>query len=135
MAEDVALELFPELDGVELIQKVDLFRGLGYEDTLLVSSIARVERFAAGAPLIEQASIGAALYIVRAGEVTISRVNSHGDEEPLTRLGPGSLVGEMALIESDLASANVRAATDVEALVIPREAFERLLDEHRNLAL
>jgi CRP-like cAMP-binding protein len=133
--DEVALELFPELDGVELIQKVDLFHALNYEETLAVASIARVERFAPGAMMIEQASIGSALFILRAGEVAVSRVNSRGDDEPLARLGPGSLVGEMALIESDLASANVRAVSEVEALVIPREAFEKLLEKDKGLAL
>jgi CRP-like cAMP-binding protein len=133
--EDVALELFLELDGVELIQKVDLFRSLGYEETLAVAGIARVERFPPGALLIEQAAMGNALYILRTGEVSITRVNSRGDEEPLARLGTGSLVGEMALIESDLASANVRAVSEVEALVIPRDAFEKLLESNKALAL
>jgi CRP-like cAMP-binding protein len=67
--------------------------------------------------------------------VAVTRRDSRGQEDKLARLGPGALVGEMSLIESDLASANVVADGDVEALVIPRKEFEQLLDENERLAL
>jgi CRP-like cAMP-binding protein len=45
------------------------------------------------------------------------------------------VVGEMSLVESDFASATVRATGEVEALVIPRRPLERLLEERPMLAL
>jgi CRP-like cAMP-binding protein len=134
-SDDISLELFPEMDGVDLIQKVDLFHTLGFEDTLALAGIARVEKFTVGAKLIEQDSLAQALYIIRDGNVAVTRRDSRGQEDKLARLGPGALVGEMSLIESDLASANVVADGDVEALVIPRKEFEQLLDENERLAL
>jgi CRP-like cAMP-binding protein len=133
--EDVALELFPQLDGVELIQKVDLFHALGYEETMALAAICRVERFPSGAALIEQNALTEALYIIRAGAVRVTRIDSRGQEDLLARLGAGDLVGEMSLVEADLASANVVADGEVEAVVVPRKELERLLADNERLAL
>ena len=45
-------------------------------------------------------------------------------------LGPGDLVGEMALLDGEPRSLSCRAATRIEAAGLSREALERLLREH-----
>ena len=48
---------------------------------------------------------------------------------------PGTAFGEMALLDEPARSATARASTHVEALVIPREAFFRLLRGNPPLAV
>jgi CRP/FNR family transcriptional regulator, cyclic AMP receptor protein len=54
----------------------------------------------------------------------------------LRELGPGEVVGELALLRRDGArSARVQAKTPVRCLAIDRESFRRLLAEEPGLAL
>ncbi|GAA4111576.1 hypothetical protein GCM10022215_07410 [Nocardioides fonticola] len=62
-------------------------------------------------------------YVLLAGEVSVRR---HGEE--IARLGPGEIIGEMALVEHRLRSASVVALTPLEVLHITAEAFETLLE-------
>lgn len=133
--DDGALDLFPELDGVELIQRTPIFAKLGFDETHRLAEITKVERFTRGHLVVEQDSLGEALYIIRAGEVTVKRRDSKGQRDTLVRLGPGELFGEMSLIDEQLVSADVEVTSDeLEALVIRREAFEQLVKANDRLA-
>lgn len=62
-------------------------------------------------------------YVLLSGEVSVRR---HGEE--IARLGPGEIIGEMALVEHRLRSASVVALTPLEVLHLTAEAFEKLLE-------
>src|SRR5207253_11108529 len=47
-----------------------------------------------------------------------------GDEQVVSRIGPGGTLGEMALFTGQPASATVRAFTDLQVLVITNDEFE-----------
>ena len=79
-------------------------------------------RFAAGAVLMTQGEIGDHAIVIEAGEVQV--LVAHGEVEKLVALvGPGEIVGEMALIDQEPRSATVRAITDGEGMVIPWQVF------------
>ncbi len=60
-------------------------------------------------------------YLILAGEVSVRR---HGEE--VARLGPGEIIGEMALLNHKLRSATVVAESRLEALHFTAEAIEQL---------
>jgi CRP-like cAMP-binding protein len=133
---DDGLDIFPELDGVEVIQRTPIFAKLGFEETARLAEIMHVEQFARGKLIIEQDSLGQALYIVRAGEVSIYRHDSRGQRDLLNKLGPGELFGEMSLVDDTLVSADVEVSSDTaEVVVIPRDQFERLLSGNDRIAM
>ena len=95
-----------------------------------------VEQFKRGKVIIEQDSLGQALYIVRSGEVAIYRHDSKGERDLLNKLGAGELFGEMSLVDDTLVSADVEVSSDAaEVVVIPRDQFERLLASDERLAV
>jgi putative peptide zinc metalloprotease protein len=51
----------------------------------------------------------------------------------LNHLGPGSLIGEIAVLTGSPRTATVRAATEVDALVIPGEDVRAIVKRHRRL--
>lgn len=132
---DGALDIFNEVDGVEVIQKTPLFAKLGFDETHRLAEIMHVERFAKGHVIVEQDGLGAALYIVRTGEVAVLRRDSSGQRDQVARLGPGELFGEMSLMDDQLISADVEVSSDeAEIVVIPRPPFEQLLATDDRLA-
>lgn len=130
MAEPVVLPGFEGFEGVELVQKLPLFRTLTFDETRTLFGIARRERRSAGDLIIEEDALGDALYIVREGTVRILRRGAD-----LGVRGVGELLGEMSLVDDVLTSARVTAESACELLVIPRSAFDELMRSDLPLAL
>ena len=84
---------------------------------------SRVE-FPAGKVLIEHGQPGTGLYVVVEGSVVVEAPESERE------LGPGSVVGERALVaEHRLRTARVRALTDCVLLAVDRVEIDRLCAE------
>ena len=137
MEEEHAIELdLPTAPGVDLLQRVQLFRRLGYAETLLLSEICKIEHKPDGTVIIHQDSLGQALYILKEGTALVKRRDPVTFvEKELATLSRGELFGEMSLIDDQMVSADVIAKGPVELLVIPRKEFEALLGKHDKLAI
>jgi CRP-like cAMP-binding protein len=72
------------------------------------------------------------MWILRSGTVAVLTPGSPS-ALLLARLGPGSPVGEMALVDHGPRSADVVAKEDVEAFVVTAEEFSRILLEDPDL--
>ncbi len=133
--EEITLDL-PMQPGVDLLQRVPLFKTLGFAETMALSAISHVEKREGGHPIIQQDSLGQGLYILKEGKAVVQRRDPvTGEMKELATLSTGELFGEMSLIEDQLVSADVVASGDVEVLVIPRRSFENLLAENDKLAV
>lgn len=133
---DGAIDLLSGVDGVELLQRTPLFARLGFDETQRLAALVHLERVPRGRLVVEQDSLGSALHIVRAGEVTVYRRTRAGERRALERLGPGQLFGEMSLVDDLLVSADVEVTSDeAELLVIPRRSFEQLIEADDRLAM
>lgn len=78
--------------------------------------------YQAGDVIMEEGEEGNLMFVVMSGEVSISL---KGQE--IAAVGPGEIIGEMALINSDLRSATVTATTDCQLAPIDQTSFESLL--------
>lgn len=105
---------------------------LNEEDALTVVGFMRPRRFDAGTTLIRQGETGDTgfMVLVLDGEVTVESQRS-GRASPVTLsvLGPGSLIGEMALVDGEARSATCTASTDVSCAVLTRDALVALIAE------
>jgi CRP-like cAMP-binding protein len=86
--------------------------------------------FPAGAVILTEGQEGNHMYVVMQGELSISLKNKH-----LANVSPGEIVGEMALINSDLRSATVTATTDCVLASIDQASFDALLRHVPDFAL
>lgn len=75
-------------------------------------------------PLIHERTPGDACYIVLDGRVAV-----YSGRDQVAELGPGDLVGEVALRQERLRSATVSSLDPVELLRLEGEDLIRLLDE------
>jgi CRP-like cAMP-binding protein len=89
-----------------------------------------IVRLAPGEALFTEGEPGACMYVVRSGTVRVST----GATE-LEQLGPGSILGEMALIEDTPRSATVTAVSDCDIAVIDRHRFLFLVQQTPSFAL
>lgn len=80
--------------------------------------------FAAGQLVFKAGDPGDTMYIVAEGEVEIL-----DDSALLETAGPGSIVGELALIDDEPRSATVVAKTDCRLVAVDRRRFEYMVQE------
>ena len=78
--------------------------------------------FPAGSVIAVEGAEGNHMYVVMSGEVNIS-IN----DQLLATAQSGEIVGEMALINSNIRSATVTAKTDSRLALIDRASFDSLL--------
>ncbi len=64
-----------------------------------------------------------------AAVVMTGQISLDGDEGDAHVVGPGALIGEMALLTPTQHAAQATARTDCEALVVSRHLFKRVLEE------
>lgn len=128
------LEGFDEFDGIELFQKLPIFRGLNYDETRRLAAISRTETRRKGDVIVEENSLGEALFVLKSGTVAVSKAEGKAEVQ-LGTMGSGELFGEMTLVDDVLTSARVTACEDVELFVLPRRDFDALLATDLTLAL
>jgi len=104
----------------------------GLDNTLArgLSALARPTKLGSGAILFETGDPGNGCYAVLEGSLKVSILSVDGDEQLLAVLGPGSLVGELALLDGRPRSATVTALKDAQLAFIEKASFERFADEN-----
>ena len=89
-----------------------------------------VEEFPAGSVIIKEGDDGNRMYIVIKGKVDISLKNKN-----IGSVLPGEILGEMALLNSDVRSATATALTDCQLALIDQASFQLLLKHVPDFAL
>ncbi len=90
--------------------------------------------FEAGDALCEQGAPGAACFLILSGEVEVT-LRSPSSTRVLATLPPGTIAGQLALVDRGPRTAGLRACSRVETLTFARDDFERLLHAHTPMAL
>jgi len=108
----------------EQLAQVPLFSSLSKKEIRLISQLATYLEEPAGAVLVQEGKIGHEFIIVLEGEIEVRK----GDQVIATR-GPGSYIGEIALLDHRPRTATVVAKTPVAIEVIGQREFAGLLAE------
>jgi signal transduction histidine kinase len=117
----------------DALRATQLFEHLPDDDLARLVDMCDPISLAAGDRLIEEGTDGDAFFVIVDGELEVTKRSGEG-ELPLARLGPGGIVGEMAVIEGRPRNASVSAVTDANVLRVPSAALLRVL-ERRESAL
>lgn len=91
--------------------------------------------WATGATLFQRGDAGDYLLALTAGRVRLSLGTPTGKELVLRHVGPGEIIGELALIDGDPRSADAVAVAPTTAIVVPRARFLAAAEAHPALAL
>jgi CRP-like cAMP-binding protein len=112
----------------EAIAAAPLYRDLSAPELAELAIGLDLRRFAPGETLMRQGQVSDGAYVIAAGRVAVSARLPGGGEAPIADLGPGDLLGEMALLmRGGRRTATARAVGEVEALFTDRRYFEASL--------
>ena len=120
----------------DTLARVDLFSTLDKKELQALAKSCQERSYSAGTVLLAQGDIGVGLYILKSGNVRITMAKDPDRaEEDLGNFGPGSVLGEMALLDELPRSATVTAIDDVTALILPVWEFRAFLRSQPDVAL
>jgi len=91
------------------------------------AATADLRRLPAGTIVFRMGELGRELFVIARGEIEIVVPAKPGREEVLSRLGPGTWFGEMAVLTGEGRSATARVSADAILIAIDRGQLERLV--------
>ncbi len=122
-----------QASAVDLLARVPLLSGLEPGELERIAQVAIPRAFPKGARVFHEGDASDACYVIRSGEVRVTREHPDGRAIALATLGPGELVGELAMIDGGARSASVEALTDVELLAVSATDMRGLLERNAQI--
>ena len=120
---------------VAVLQSLELFHACTTESLRILARACEVSIVPAGEYVYRQGEPAHSMAVVRSGRLEICFESPDADETIATRVGPGGVIGELALLVDTPRSASVRAIRDSELLTIDRESFQEVLAREPAVAL
>lgn len=112
----------------QFLKRVKVFKGLSDRELKRVAGVVRVRSVREGVTVFAEGDRGRELFLVHSGEIRITKHSHDGADQDLARLGPGSMFGEMALLEGHTRSAGAVAVEDTVLFSITKRDFEGLVN-------
>ena len=116
----------------QLLRAPTALMQLTEDEALTVVGFMRPRLFKSGTQIIRQGETSDTgfMVLVLDGEITVESLVAHRVNAATVKvLGPGSLIGEMALVDGAARSASCTASTEVKCAVLTRESLEALTAE------
>jgi CRP-like cAMP-binding protein len=111
---------------IELLERLPFFRGLSGEQLDLIAGVSKKAFFEAGENLITKDEPGEAAYVIMTG---IARcLDLPGAPASEAQIGPGVLVGELAMLADTVHAFTVQAEERVRAIALRREALKYVME-------
>lgn len=101
----------------------DTLDGEALDDLAAKTNVAY---FPTGTFLVTEGEFGGSMFAIVEGKVAVTLRGAEGDERGVAKLGPGEIVGEIALMTGQRRSATAAADGDVVAVEIPKFALEEM---------
>ncbi len=115
---------------MDVLSKLALFQYLSTAELLKVMELAKKLEVPSGSIVIQEGSQGSDMYVVIAGGLDVLK-----GATPVTRRGPGEMVGEMSMLDGAPRFASVRASERSVLLRILRDPLFDLMKREPSLAV
>ncbi len=116
-----------------LIPKLEVFSFLEESDYGVLEPFMFRYDYDKDAVVFKEGTHGGYMFFIVDGEVEVIK-QFDTKKHTIAELGPGRSVGEMSLIDGSPRSATVKAKTNLSLIVLKREDFQKLLEDHPQVA-
>lgn len=106
----------------KFLKEVKIFSSLTSEEVVKIADVLGTISYKKGDVIINQGDAGDEFFLIEDGSVTVTK-----DNQTVGELTKGEYFGEIALLTNGKRAATVTASSDVECLVLDKNAFTRLL--------
>jgi CRP/FNR family cyclic AMP-dependent transcriptional regulator len=118
-----------------VLDQVPLFDGLTPEELATIEQHAVRKPYRKNTVIIERGDEANTLYLLLEGRVKTYIADEGGKEIVLNELGPGTQLGELALLGDIPRTASVQTIEDSVFLILTKRSFLQCLADHPNIAL
>jgi CRP/FNR family transcriptional regulator len=119
---------------IQALKQQSLFSDIDSEGLEKLSKIVEKLSLKKGEQLFKEKDDTRGVFLLHSGKVEISRVTADGWRQTLTVVTPGDFFGELSILERRHHVASAVAVEDAELFLIPKEEFDRLMDQDTKLA-
>lgn len=109
---------------LEHLRNIPLFQSFSQKDLEKVAKAGDEVAMPAGSLIVDQGQMGREAFVVLDGTVTVKR-----NGKKVANAGPGTIVGELSLLDHGPRTATVTAETDVTLLVLSQRTFLAVVDD------
>jgi CRP-like cAMP-binding protein len=109
---------------LEPLKNVALFSACSMKDLEKIAKAGDEVVMSAGTTIVDQGQTGREAFVVLDGTVTVKRNN-----KKVASLGPGTVVGELSLLDHGPRTATVICETDCKLLLIDQRHFMAVVDD------
>lgn len=120
---------------LEKLPEQSLLKVLDTEELSQLLAQAREAKAKKGEAIIRQGDDGNALVILLEGQARVTVYSANGREIVLEYAGPGTVLGEIALLDGGSRTASVIAMGPLKYLTLPRSVFEHVIASNHRIAL
>lgn len=113
---------------IEELRHIPLFKEADEDDLRKIAAIVERREYPEKAVIFWEGTEGRELLFVEKGEVIISRLLRGRLEHILARLGPGSVIGEVALLSDGIHRATAQAAEPTSVFAIDGQALLQIIE-------
>jgi CRP-like cAMP-binding protein len=126
--------MIPKTDIVELLGGTQLFGSLEEIELHAIAEEMREVKYAPSQVIFTRGDAGREIYLVVSGRVRLSVLTAEGRELSFAHAEPGSIFGEIAMLDGGTRSADATAVGKVTALTLSKPAFKRLMETEPHVA-
>jgi CRP/FNR family cyclic AMP-dependent transcriptional regulator len=119
---------------MEILRNSELFSELKDEHILAIASLIKRRSVPKNTLVIHEGDTSDSLFIIKEGKVNVTLANEQGKEIILSTLTKGDHFGELSLLDNSPRSSNVTAVEKCEFLILHKEDFILLMNQHPSIA-
>jgi CRP/FNR family transcriptional regulator len=119
---------------IQSLKQQSLFSDIDSEGLEKLSKVVKKLSLKKGEQLFKEKDDTRGVFLLHSGKVEISRVTADGWRQTLTVVTPGDFFGELSILERRHHVASAVAVEDAELFLIPKEEFDRLMEQDTKLA-
>lgn len=120
-------------DHIRILSRVRLFEDLTQDQLRLLAFGAELMQLQPDRKLFREDDDADSAYVVLSGRISLYREND-GERIDLGTVGPGAMLGELALIADSRRLTSAVAKSDTDVLRLSRSMFRRILEEYPETA-
>jgi CRP/FNR family transcriptional regulator len=119
---------------IQALKQQSLFSDIDSEGLEKLSKVVTKISLKKGEQLFKEKDDTRGVFLLHSGKVEISRVTADGWRQTLTVVTPGDFFGELSILERRHHVASAVAVEDAELFLIPKEEFDRFMEQDTKLA-
>lgn len=119
----------------EILKQQVLMEGIDETEIAKIARITQEIYIKKGEQLFKEKDDTKGLWLIRSGKIEISRMTADGWRQTLVVLPAGHFFGELSILENRKHVASATALEDSQLLLVPKEEFEKLVQQDCSLAL